>query len=313
MGSTASTGPGAATLSEVVDGVYAWVQPDGTWWVNNAGAVIGEDGLLVVDTCATETRTRRFFDALAHATDGAPVRWAVNTHQHGDHTYGNSLLPDSAALIGQAAMREALLHDPIFEACPPVWSPAPDWGNVSRRAPSIVLDRELTVYTGRRRVDLRHPGYTAHTPGDVVAWLPEERVLYTGDLVFHGLTPLVFMGSVEGALRSLEWLHAFAPDHVVPGHGPLLGAAELDGVLGAHERYYRFVLDTARAGVARGSTPLETALACDLGEFRDWDDAERLVLNLHRAHADLTGTTMDLEVALSDAVEWNGGMLPTSL
>ncbi|MFE6387007.1 MULTISPECIES: MBL fold metallo-hydrolase [Nocardiopsis] len=313
MDRTARTGPEAASLTEVVDGVYAWVQPDGTWWVNNAGAVAGDDGLLVVDTCATEARTRAFLGALARAAGGAPVRWAVNTHHHGDHTYGNSLLPESAALIGQAAMREALAHDPILDACPPFWSPLPDWGGVTRRLPSIVFDRELTVHTGGRRVELRHPGHTAHTPGDAVAWLPEERVLFTGDLVFHGLTPLVFMGSLEGALRSLEWLHAFGPEHVVPGHGPLLGAAELDAVLGEHERYYRFVLETARDGVARGLTPLENAGDCDLGGFRDWADAERIVLNLHRAHADLTGTGMDLAAALSDAVEWNGGLMPTSL
>lgn len=309
---TEQTGPEASSLVEIVDGVYAWVQPDGTWWVNNAGAVAGEDGLLVVDTCANRTRTRRFLDALDRATD-VPIRWAVNTHQHGDHTYGNSLLPDSAVLIGQAAMREALLHDPIIDACPPFWSPVPDWGGVTRRVPSVVLDRELTVYTGRRRVDLLHPGHAAHTSGDVVAWLPEERVLFTGDLVFHGLTPLVFMGSLEGALRSLEWVHAFGPEHVVPGHGSLFGAAELDTVLGAHERYYRFVLDTARDGLARGLTPLETARDCDLGEFSDWDDAERIVLNLHRAHADLSGTAMDLAAALADAVEWNGGPMPTGL
>ncbi|WP_017569849.1 MBL fold metallo-hydrolase [Nocardiopsis halotolerans] len=313
MAETAHTGPETAYLTELVDGVYAWVQPDGTWWVNNAGAVAGDDGLLVIDTCATEDRTRAFLTALARATGGSPVRWAVNTHQHGDHAYGNSLLPDSAALIGQAAMREALAHDPILDVCPPFWSPVPDWGGVTRRLPSIVLDRELTVHTGGRRVDLRHPGHTAHTPGDVVAWLPEERVLFTGDLVFHGLTPLVFMGSVEGALRSLEWLHAFGPEHVVPGHGPLFGAAELDAVLGDHERYYRFVLDTARDGVAQGLTPLENARACDLGAFDGWADAERIVLNLHRAHADLTGTGMDLVAALADAVEWNGGPLPTSL
>lgn len=307
------TGPEAASLVEVVEGVYAWVQPDGTWWVNNAGAVAGADGLLVVDTCATEARTRAFLGALARATGRAPVRWAVNTHQHGDHTYGNSVLPDSAVLIGQSAMREALAHDPLLEACPPFWSPVPDWGDVTRRLPSLVLERELTVYTGRRRVDLRHPGYTAHTPGDVVAWLPEERVLFTGDLLFHGLTPLVFMGSLDGALRSLEWLRAFDPEHVVPGHGPLLEAADLDTVLAAHERYYRFVLEAAREGVDRGRTPLENARSRDLGEFAEWDDAERLVLNLHRAHADLTGGEMDLVAALSDAVAWNGGPLPTTL
>lgn len=305
------TGPEAATLVEVVEGIHAWVQPDGTWWVNNAGAVEGEDGLLVVDTCATASRTRRFLDVLGSTTHGAPVRWAVNTHQHGDHTYGNSLLPAETVLIGQRAMREALLHDPILDSCPPFWSPLPDWGAVTRRTPSIVLDRELTIHTGGRRVDLRHPGYTAHTPGDVVVWLPEERVLFTGDLLFHGLTPLVFMGSLEGALRALDWLRSFDPVHVVPGHGPLFDSTDLDRVLAEHEHYYRFVLGTARQGLAAGHTPLEAAQGCDLGSFTDWDDAERIVLNLHRAMADLSGTEMDLVAALADAVEWNGGPLST--
>ena len=190
------TGPEGAALIEVVEGVHAWVQPDGTWWVNNAGAVQGDDGVLVVDTCATESRTRRFLDALRSVTRGAPVRWAVNTHQHGDHTYGNSLLPAETVIIGQRAMREALLRDPIIDSCPPFWAPLPDWGAVTRRTPSIVLDRELTVHTGGRQVDLYHPGHSAHTPGDVVAWLPEERVLFSGDLLFHGLTPLLLMGSL---------------------------------------------------------------------------------------------------------------------
>ncbi|MFE6304376.1 MBL fold metallo-hydrolase [Nocardiopsis sp. NPDC057823] len=313
MAGNTATGPAAAALTEVAEGVHAWVQPDGTWWVNNAGAVVGRDGVLVVDTCATHERTRRFLAALDAATGGAPVRWAVNTHQHGDHAYGNSLLPDTAALIGQAAMREALLHDPIFEDCPPVWDPHPDWGPVARRLPSITLDRELTVHVGGRRVELRHPGYTAHTPGDVVAWLPEEEVLFTGDLIFHGLTPLVFMGSVQGALRSLAWLRSFEPAHVVPGHGPVFGAADLDAVLAAHERYYRFVLAAAREGAAAGLSPLENARALDLGEFAGWGDAERIVLNLHRARADLAGEPMDLRAALDDAVAWNGGPLPTTL
>ncbi|GAB3716962.1 MBL fold metallo-hydrolase [Nocardiopsis oceani] len=313
MGQTTDTGPGAGELSEIVDGVYAWVQPDGTWWVNNAGAVAGEDGLLVVDTCASATRTRLFLDALSTATGRAPIRWAVNTHQHGDHTHGNSLLPASAVLIGQTAMREALSEDPLLENVPPFWDPVPDWGDVTRRLPSITLDRGLTLHLGGRRVDLSHPGYTAHTPGDVVAWLPEERVLFTGDLLFHGLTPLVFMGSLDGALRSLEWVRSFAPDHVVPGHGPVFGGSAMDGVLAAHERYYRFVLATAGDAVREGRTPLEAARAVDLGEFHGWSDAERIVLNLHRAHADLTGGPMDLVQALSDAVQWNGGPLPTSL
>jgi cyclase len=83
----------AAALHEVVPGVYAWVQPDGTWWVNNAGAVADDGEVFVVDTCATEMRTGRFLAAVDAACAGKPIRMAVNTHQHGDHTYGNSLLP----------------------------------------------------------------------------------------------------------------------------------------------------------------------------------------------------------------------------
>lgn len=300
-------------LHEMAPGIFAWVQPDGTWWVNNAGAVAGDDGVLIVDTCATEARTRRFLGAVAEATGGAPVRMAVNTHQHGDHCYGNSLLPDDTVVFGHAAMREALLVDPIIDGCPPVWAPVPDWGHVTRRPPTVVFGSELTVHVGTHRVELRHPGHAAHTPGDVVAWLPGERVLFAGDLLFNGLTPMVLMGSVEGALRSLDWLAAFEPEHIVPGHGPLATAAELPEVLAAHERYYRFVLDTARTGRESGLTPLAAAQAADLGEFAGWADAERLVLNLHRAYADAEGGEVDLLAAFGDAMAWHGGPLPTSV
>lgn len=301
-------GPEDARLQEVVDGVYAWVQPDGTWWVNNAGVVTGAGGTLLVDTCATEDRTRRFLDAVAGISD-RPLRWAVNTHQHGDHTYGNCLLPASTVLIGHEAMRAGLAADPIIHGCPPFWSPVPDWGAVTPRVPDVVLRDELTIFAGERRIELRHPGYAAHTPGDVVAWLPEERVLFTGDLLFHGLTPLVFMGSVDGALRSLDWLASFEPEHIVPGHGPLLGGAALPDVLGQHERYYRLVLDAVRDGLS----PLDAATRTELGEFAAWADAERLVLNLHRAYADRDGEDLDLIAAFTDATTWNGGPLPTSV
>jgi cyclase len=305
--------PDGARLHEVAPGLFAWVQPDGTWWVNNAGVVTGDEGTVLVDTCATEPRTRRFLAAVAAATGGAPVRMAVNTHQHGDHTYGNSLLPDETVIFGHTAMRDALLVDPLIDGCPPVWEPVPDWGNVTRRTPSVVFSSELTLFTGGRRIELRHPGHTAHTPGDVVAWLPEERVLFAGDLLFHGLTPMLLMGSVEGALRSLDWLAAFDPELVVPGHGPLADAGALPGVLAAHERYYRFVADVARSGRKDGLTPLQAAQGADLGEFAKWADAERVVLNLHRAYADAAGTEVDLVSAFLDAMTYNGGPMPTSV
>jgi cyclase len=302
--------PAAARLHEVAAGVFAWVQPDGSWWVNNAGAVTGTGGTIVVDTCATEERTRRFLTAVAAVSDGA-VTLAVNTHAHGDHTYGNSLLPGSTVLIGHERMRETLLHDRVIERCPPAWSPVPDWGAVTRRVPDVTTQGDVVLHTGSRRVELRHPGFVAHTDGDLVAWLPEERVLFSGDLLFHGLTPLAFQGSVVGARRSLEWIASFEPLTVVPGHGPLVRAADLPDVLAQHDRYYELILRTARDGLAASRSPLDAARECDLGAFAQWVDAERLVLNLHRAYAELDGHEMDINQAFVDAMAWNGGPLTT--
>ena len=311
--------PSAAALHEIAEGVFAWMQPDGTWWINNAGAItaVGDDGThaggtVIVDTCATHERTHRFLDAVRAATGSAPITMAVNTHQHGDHAYGNCLLPRETTIIGHAAMRAGLLADTIIDGCPPVWTPVPDWGPVTKRVPSIAVHDRLTVYAGTRMIELHHPGYAAHTTGDVVAWLPEERILFTGDLIFNGLTPLVFMGSVRGARRSLEWLASFEPVVVVPGHGPLVDdAAAIAGVFETHDRYYRFVESVAAEGLRDGLTALEAARQCNLGEFAEWADSERLVLNLHRAYADATGGEVDLLAAMIDAVEFNGGPLTT--
>jgi cyclase len=302
----AVTEPGLVPL---VDGVQAWVQPDGSWWINNAGVILGGDGPVLVDTCATEVRTRRFLAAVDSLAGGAPVRLAVNTHLHGDHTYGNCLLPESAVIIGHQATRDGLLADFLLANTPPIWSPSPEWGALSIRPPAVVVHDRITVYAGTRPVELRHPGHPAHTQGDVVAWLPDDGVLFTGDLIFHDVTPLVFMGSVDGALRSLEWLACFGAAHVVPGHGALVAGADFESVLDAHARYYRFIQETARAGVAGGLAPLEIARRTDLGEFAAWPDNERFVLNLHRAYAELRQTGMDLLAAFNDALAYNGGPL----
>jgi cyclase len=304
-------GPDGGNLHELLPGVHAWVQPDGSWWVNNAGAVVGDGGVLIIDTCATAHRTRRFLDAVDVAAGGVPLRLALNTHQHGDHTYGNSLLPAATVIVGHPHMREGLRVDPVIDGCPPFWSPVPDWGSVTRRLPDVTVDGALTVHVADRRVEVLHPGGPAHTTGDLVAWLPDERVLFCGDLVFAGLTPLVFMGSVPGALAAVDWLARLGAGVVVPGHGQVLTGADIDRVLEEHRRYYRFVLDVAEDGLSRGQSPLEAARVADLGEFAGWADAERLVLNLHRVYADHSGQPLDLLAAFTDATAWLGGPMAT--
>jgi cyclase len=290
--------------------VYAWVQPDGSWFVNNAGAVHAGQDVVLVDTCATAARTRRFLGAVADATYSAPIRFAVNTHWHGDHTFGNALLPDSTVLVGHEHTRNGILADTMLVTdLPPIWAPLPDWGVSATRAPAVVMRDELTLFADELRIDLHSPGHPAHTQGDVVAWLPEQRVLFTGDLLFHGVTPLVLQGSIAGAARASQWLRRFPATRVVPGHGPLVEGPQLGRVVDAQIEYYRLIERTAAAGIAAGRTPLEAALDCDLGEFGAWPDHHRIVLNLHRAYADAAGAPMDLMSAFSDTTALNGGPL----
>lgn len=302
-----------AALRTVADDVFAWVQADGSWWVNNAGAIGTPNGVIVIDTCATERRTRAFLRAVARETDAAPITCAVNTHHHGDHTYGNCLLPESTVIIGHEATRAGLLADPVIDGCPPFWEPVPDWGNVTRRPPTATICTGLTLHCGHVQVELRHPGYPAHTAGDLVAWLPGQRVLFAGDLLFNQVTPLMFMGSVDGALRALDWIARFEPHCVVPGHGEIIDSRALPDVLDAHRRYYQMVLATARAGLREGLSPLDAAGRCELGEFAGLPDAERVVLNLHRAYADSRGGQFDLVRAFTDTVAFNGGPMRTAV
>lgn len=305
--------PDDGTLADIAPGVWAWTQGDGSWWINNAGLVAGDEGDILVDTCATETRTRRFLDEVRAIRSDSPIRFAVNTHLHGDHTHGNSVLPKSTSIVGHSQMRAGLEEDTIIDRCPPFWSPAPDWGGVSKRLPSVIYDDRLVLHSGSAEVHVLHPGYAAHTLGDSVAFIPAAATLFTGDLLFNQVTALVFMGSLDGALRSLDWIAEFDADVVVPGHGAVLQRHDVDAVLEEHRRYYRLIQTAAREGVAAGMSPLETARRTELGVFAAFPDPERIVLNLHRAYVEITGGPFDLVAAFEDAVRYNGALLPTSV
>jgi cyclase len=293
-------------VEEVADRVFAYVQPDGTWWINNTGFVVGGagDGVVAVDTCATERRTRRFLDHVSQVT-AEPIRVVVNTHHHGDHTHGN-FLTHPAAIVGHERCRSAILAAGITHFDGVFGDPSPDWGHLEVAPPMITFTDHLHVHAGDIGVELHYIGTPAHTDNDVVAWLPEQRVLFSGDLVFNGGTPFVLMGSVTGALDAIDRLRAFDADVVVPGHGPVCDMSVLDRL----GDYYRFVQRVALDAHASGVTPLEAARDTDLGEFAELSDSERIVGNLHRAMFELDGAApgapIDLVGAITDMIVYNG-------
>jgi cyclase len=299
------TEPGRPEVQEVSPDVYAYLQPDGTWWINNTGFLVGPQGVVSIDSCSTERRTRAYQRAIATVT-AAAVRAVINTHHHGDHTYGNCLFP-GAAIVGQDRTRaEAIAAGPPRDL--PAWD-GPDWGELSLDPPFITFADGLTVHAGDVRAEVRSVGTPAHTTNDSLVWIPERSVLFCGDLIFNGGTPFVLMGSVEGAIEVLERVVApLGAATIVPGHGPVCrDTAPLEATVD----YLRFVLDIARECRAAGVPPLDAARDTDLGRFASWADAERIVGNLHRACAELAGTPrggpIDIVAALGDMVAYNGG------
>jgi cyclase len=285
--------------------VFAYIQPDGSWWLNNTGFIVGDDAVVAIDATSTERRTRALLDAIRDITP-TPVRTLVNTHHHGDHTNGNCLFAD-ATVIGHRLCREGVRAQ-VIGGLDAVFGSV-DWGELTIRPPEVVFDEQLTLYVGDVRVELHHLGTPAHTTNDVVAWLPDKRVLFTGDLVFNGGTPFMLMGSVEGFLEALPRLREFDAATLVPGHGPVCDPAAIDD----GDRYARFVLQLAAEALDAGLAPLEAAREADLGEFAELHDRERVVGNLHRAMAELGGLerggTIDVPTAFGDMLALNGGKL----
>ena len=289
---------------EVSDGIFAWVQHDGTWWINNAGFLVADSGVVAVDACSTEARTRALLAGIRAVTT-QPVRTLVNTHHHGDHTFGNYLF-EPATIVGHERVRDGIRGwGPPRSA--PFWTDV-DWGEIRLSPPMLTFTEGVDVWSGDLRCEIRHLGMRAHTDNDSIVWVAERRVLFAGDLAFNGGTPFALMGSVSGWIEVLETvLRPLGARTLVPGHGPVCGPEVIDDVLA----YLRFVQDLAREAKAAGLTPLDAARQADLGGFKDLLDAERIVGNLHRAYLELDqaerGAEVDLVRALGDMIAYNGG------
>ena len=292
----------APALEKLGGGFHAFVQPDGGWGLNNAGVFTGRRGVTLIDTAFTERRGKGLRDAVA-AASARPVTTIVNTHHHGDHTYANYLFP-GAAVVSHHGCRERVIATGL-DTCH--LFPGVDWGDLEIAEPTLTFADEVTLHCDDVPAVARYAGRPAHTNEDVYVWVPERRLLFTGDLVFNGGTPFVLMGSVQGLIDVLTELRKLDAEVLVPGHGEVGDA----GLIEPQLNYLRFVQERAREGYAAGLPPLEVARRTALGEFAHWTDAERLPANLHRAYSEFrgesAGTVLDLPAIVADMIAFNDG------
>jgi len=136
-------------LEETSDGVYGYVQLDGSWGLNNTGFILGSEGVTAIDTCFTERRSRAFRDAI-RSVSGLPVRALVNTHHHGDHTHGNFVFRGEAMIIGHELCRKEVIETALGTKA---LFPGVDWGEIEVAPPFVTFDERMTLHVDDLRIE----------------------------------------------------------------------------------------------------------------------------------------------------------------
>ena len=285
----------ATGLSDLGAGVHAWLQPNGDLGESNAGLVVGDGESLLIDTLWDIRLTRRMLDAMAPLTSGAPIRRLVNTHGDGDHCWGNQLLAGGEIIATRACAKDMVREDPRrlrllarLGALDGNRLPLPgagklagvgafarmlrayDFSNIRLTPPTLTFDGTLELDVGGRRVELIEVG-PAHTPGDLIAHVPDAGVVFAADLMFVGVSPIMWVGPVENWLAGLDRIIELEPRAVVPGHGPV---TDLDGV-----REMKDYWECVAAAVRAGQSPEQILRTPEFAPFATWDAPARIVVN----------------------------------
>ncbi len=291
-------------LQEVGDGVYAYLQPNGSWGWSNAGLVADGEGTLLVDTLFDLALTEEMLRAMRDAVPAAVrIDTLVNTHANGDHCYGNQLLGDARIVASERTAAEMTELPPAAMAALVEQAPgmgelgaffldcfgAFDFAGIELALPGETFSGELEMRVGDRELRLIEVG-PAHTRGDTLVYAPAERVLFSGDILFAQAHPIAWAGPVSNWIDACERILAMDVGVIVPGHGPLAGLDDVREL----KAYFEYLYTEARVRHGEGMTALQAARSISLERWAEWGDPERLVVNIANIYSELSGDEQPL-------------------
>jgi len=238
------------TFDKLGDGLYAYTAEGDP----NTGIIVGDDGVMVVDTQATPVMAQGVIDRIREVTD-KPIKYVVLSHYHAVRVLGASAYKpehiiasrDTYDLIverGQQDYDSEVGRFPrLFQSVETV--PGLTW-------PTIVFEKSLTLFMGQREVQILQLG-RGHTKGDTVVWLPKEKVMFAGDLVEYGATPYTGDAYLQDWPETLANLRALGPEKLVPGRGAALKTPQQveEGITGT-QAFLTQMYQSVAKGVAAG-------------------------------------------------------------
>ena len=287
-------------LHDLGDGAWAYLQPDGSWGWNNAGLIVDGDQAMLVDTLFDERLTADMLKTMRDAVGrgGRDIDYLVNTHANGDHTFGNRLVEGARVIASRACaeemddlppsmladlMRQAQELGQLGEYLQACFSRF-DFEGIELRMPDETFSGERELRVGDKTARLIEVG-PAHTAGDVLVHVPDNRVVYTGDILFIEGTPIMWRGPVANWIRACNLILEMDVEAIVPGHGPVTDKAGVRQV----RDYLAHVDREARARYDAGMSVEEAAKDIPLGQYRHWLDAERIAVNVDTLYKEYRG------------------------
>lgn len=318
-------------LVEIGDGLWAWLQLPGSWGWSNSGLVTSDGESLLVDTLFDRRLTAEMLREMRRATSAADrIERVVNTHGNGDHCYGNGEVADAEIIATQGCVDDLIAAPPsrnalllkaarIFQklgpvgrglgkVCGAVGLNTPQWvvdagplalplfeafefdGN-EVVLPNRVFSERLDLTVGGRKVELVEVG-PCHTLGDAIVYLPDDKVIFTGDVLFKDAHPLIWEGPTSNWIAACDRILAMDIETVVPGHGPL---TDLSGIREARE-YLTFLWDETKKRHDAGMTVYEALRDLEYEAYEHWLDPERVVVNVRTIYRELEGDERAPEV-----------------
>ncbi|MEE1931254.1 MBL fold metallo-hydrolase [Streptomyces sp. TRM 70351] len=296
-------------LKQIAPGVFAW-QPgnEAAWGMANCGLVVSGDQALVIDTPYTPALTDAFLTAVRTAAGrDVPLNRVAVTHANGDHTWGLQQLPGAEVFATHATLEhqclepkpqqlQALIHD-TDPGQPLGWYfrehfGSFDFAGIQVLPPTTTFAGRHDLAIGRISAELHEVG-PAHTVGDLIVHLPEQRVVFAGDIVFAGDHPSHWAGPLEQVSAACARILDLEPEWIIPGHGQLMTPDDL-------QEYVAYLDDLAgQASLmhGQGRTAVEAArILIREDRYAGLGLPERLAITLSTEyrHLDQDSTAPDL-------------------